>query len=241
MRRRLRRVASTPMAGRWLRLAERYDVDNMTVRRYLLVAGSPSVAVRAPATAAVGHAATTDSGQIQLALKCPEPIVHGPFHSRLVFGRYRRSSVSAIGARCLSSWRKALVDKKNLQPEFAKTVRKELEQPKGPNSERLADLIKRIGLCLAIASAVGEPSSTREQPKRRQVVRTSQQESSDSSERVPARQLPLPAQAIDSSLSHHQIKRTIGKRICCRHLSRPGPRTFEHLASGLNMWRHRSS
>lgn len=41
----------------------------------------------------------------------------------------------------LKQLEKALVDKKNLQPEFAKTVRKELEQPKGPNSERLADPI----------------------------------------------------------------------------------------------------
>src|SRR5215204_773681 len=102
----LRRVALYPDGCRWLRLAERYVVDDMTVRRYLLVAGSLWVAVRAPATAAVGHAATTDSGQIQLTLKCPEPIVHGPFHSRLVYGKYRMSSVSAIGARCLSSWRR---------------------------------------------------------------------------------------------------------------------------------------
>jgi hypothetical protein len=102
MRRWLRRVASTPMAGRWLgwrnARRRRHDCSALSARRW--------VAVRAPATAAVGHAATSDSGQIQLTLNCPEPIIHGPFHSRLVYGTYRRSSVSAIRARCLSSWRR---------------------------------------------------------------------------------------------------------------------------------------
>jgi hypothetical protein len=51
--------------------------------------------------------------------------------------------MSAIGDEVLKQFEKTLIDKEALQPEFAKSVLKELEQTKGPNPERLADLFKK--------------------------------------------------------------------------------------------------
>ena len=51
--------------------------------------------------------------------------------------------MSTIGGKVIEQFEKTLIDKEALQPEFAKSICKELEQPKGPNPERLADLFKK--------------------------------------------------------------------------------------------------
>jgi hypothetical protein len=51
--------------------------------------------------------------------------------------------MSTIGGKVIEQFEKTLIDREALQPEFAKSIRKELEQTKGPNPERLADLFKK--------------------------------------------------------------------------------------------------